>query len=262
VRTILRSRLCSGSWARNLAASDETAKSLLRDSMNAGRLFDLLVPGLYAWGVTVAWPVSNRFASLGSRIFALVAVVALVAGAVLRASSPALARIIGIWFFLASCVAAWALVGSSILPTQLDPVQGLLGSVGWALFAMGWAGQKKIPPGPVEPTPVATQPAVPRKKLPRRSVFMLSAVAVAAAVPMALAWWVTSVERALLAHAVSLAAAIALVAFAADIFDPRTRQAGRALALVRPERRLATAAPALVALVAVILAGAAYSLLR
>jgi len=227
-----------------------------------GRLFDLLVPGLYAWGATVAWPVSHRFASLASRICALVAVVALVAGALLRASSPALARIIGIWIFLAACVAAWALVGSPIAPSHLDPVQGLLGAVGWALFAIGWAGQKKVPPGPVELAPVATRPAVPRKRLSRRSVFVLAAVAVAAAVPMALAWWVESVERALLAHAVSLAAAIALVAFAADIYDPRTRQRERAMALVRPERRLAAAAPALIALVAVTLAGAAYSLLR
>jgi len=225
-------------------------------------LFDLLVPGLYAWGVTVAWPVSHRFASLSSRIFGLLAVVALVVGAALRASSPAIARIIGIWIFLGSSVAAWALVGSPVQPSQLDPVQGLLGAVGWALFAVGWAGQKKVPLGPAEPAPVAVQPAVPRKKIPRRSVVVLGVVAIAAAIPMALAWWVESVERALLAHAVSLAAAIALVAFAADLFDPRTRQIERAAALVRPEKRVAAAAPALIGLVAVALAGAAYGLLR
>jgi hypothetical protein len=232
------------------------------DSANAGGLFDLIVPGLYAWGVTVAWPVSHRFASLASRIFALVAVVALVAGAILRAFSPALARIIGVWIFLASCVATWAVVGSPIAPSQLDPVQGLLGAVGWGLFAIGWAGQKKVPPRPVELAPVASQPAVPRKKLPRKSALVLAAVGVAAAFPMALAWWVESVERALLAHAVSLATAIALVAFAADIFDPRRRSMERAMALVRPEKRLVAAAPALIALLAVALAGAAYSSLR
>jgi hypothetical protein len=240
----------------------DTARSLVRDSANAGRLFDLLVPGLYAWGVTVAWPASHRYAPLGSRIFALVAVVALVAGAVLRASSPALARIIGIWVFVGSCVTAWALVGSPVQPAQLDPVQGLLGAVGWALFAIGWAGQKKIAPGPVELAPVASQPAVPRKKLSRASIFALSAVALFAAVPMALAWWVESVERALLAHAVSLAAAIALVAFAADIFDLRRQQVERAMGRVRPERRLIGAAPTLLALLALLLAGAAYGLLR
>ena len=142
-------------------------------------------------------------------------------------------------------------------------MQGLLGAVGWALFAVGWARPKNVPLGPPEPAPVAAQPAVPRKRIPRRSVVVLAVVAVAAAIPMALAWWVESVERALLAHAVSLAAAIALVAFAADLFDPRARQIERAAVLVRPEKRpVAAAAPALIALVAVALAGAAYGLLE
>jgi hypothetical protein len=245
-----------------VAATEDAAKSTPRISANAGRLFDLVVPGLYAWGVTVAWPVSHRFAPIGSRVVALVALVSLVVGAILRSSSPALARIIGIWGFLLSCIAAWALLGSSIQPARFDPVQGLLGAVGWALFAIGWAGTKKLPPSPVELAPVAAQPAVPRRKMPRGSAYVLAAIALAATVPMALAWWVQSVERALLAHAVSLAAAIALVAFAADMFDPRTRQIERAMPVVRPERRLATAAPALLALLVMMLAGAAYSLLR
>ena len=37
----------------------------------SGKLFDVLAPGLYAWGVTVGWPVSQRFAPLGSRLGAL-----------------------------------------------------------------------------------------------------------------------------------------------------------------------------------------------
>src|SRR5262249_28158755 len=159
-------------------------------------------PGLYAWSVAVAWPVTHRFATLASRIFALLAVVAMVVGAVLRTSSPALARIIGIWIFLGSCVTAWALVGAPIGPSQLDPVQGVLGALGFALFAVAWASEKKLPPGPVEQAPVAVQPAVPRKKLPRRAGFILAGLALAASVPMALAWWVQSIERALLAHAV------------------------------------------------------------
>jgi hypothetical protein len=235
---------------------------LLGDAANAGRLFDLILPGLYAWGVTVAWPVSQRFASLGSRILALIALVALVAGALLRWSSPALARVIGVWIFVLSCIAAWALTGSAMLPSRFDPVQGLLGAIGWAFFAVGWTSHKQLPPSPVEPSPVAAQPAVPRKRMSRASVYVLCVIALAASVPMALAWWVESTERALLAHAISLAAAIALVAFATDLFDPRARQVERAVPVARPERRLATAAPALLALLALMLAGAGYSLLK
>jgi hypothetical protein len=225
-------------------------------------VLDLLVPGLYAWGVTVAGPVSHRLASLSSRIFALIALVALVAGAALRVNAPSIARVIGIWVFLGSSVAAWASVGSPVTPAQLDPVQGTVGAVGWALFAIAWAAAKKPTNAPAEPSPVAAQPAVPRKRLPPSTPFLLAAVVVAACVPMAFAWGVENVERALLAHAISLAAAIALIAFATDALDPRLRRGDGAVGAVRPERRIVDAAPALVALALVALAGAAYSLLR
>jgi hypothetical protein len=92
---------------------------------------------------------------------------------------------------------------------------------------------------------------------------ILGAVALAASIPMVLAWWVQSLERALLAHAIALAVAIALVAFAVDMFDPRSRELEKKLmAPIRPQRRLRRAAPSLVALVVLTLLGAGYSLLR
>jgi hypothetical protein len=237
--------------------------SRLLASAKGGGLFDQLAPGLYAWAVTVAWPVSHRFAPLGSRIFALIAVVALVSGAALTYSSLHLARIVGIWVFLASCMGAWALVSSSIAPLQLDPVQGLLGSLGWGFFAVSWAGQTRDVP---EPRPDPAQPdarVAPRQTVPRSVTHILGAVALAASIPMVLAWWVQSLERALLAHAIALAVAIALVAFAVDMFDPRSRELEKKLmAPIRPQRRLRRAAPSLVALVVLTLLGAGYSLLR
>src|SRR5258707_4771724 len=105
----------------------------------------MLAPGLYAWGVTVGWPVSQRFAPLGARIFALVALVALVAGSALVFTSLMLSRALGIWAFLASCIATWAWYAPALGPLHFDPVQGLLGSVGWALFAISWAGDASTP---------------------------------------------------------------------------------------------------------------------
>src|SRR5882724_11924047 len=96
----------------------------------------MLAPGLYAWGLTVGWPVSLRFAPLGARISALVALVALVAGAALASSAPPLSRVLGIWVFLAACVGAWGWFPQEFGPLCLDPVHGILGSVGWALFAL------------------------------------------------------------------------------------------------------------------------------
>jgi hypothetical protein len=219
----------------------------------SAKLFDVLAPGLYAWGVTVAWPVSHRFAPLGSRILALVAVVALVSGGALMFLTPTLSRIFGIWIFVASCVGSWAFIAPALAPTQLDSVQGVLGAFGWALFAISW--------GSDTPTTTATTTAHPA--LPKTTPLLLTLVALAAATPMLLAWSVQTLERALLAHAVSLAVAIALVAFAVDLFEPRSaaEQAGFA-GFHSPERRLSSALPTLALLAMLAIAGAAYALLR
>jgi hypothetical protein len=235
-----------------------------------GRLFDALAPGLYAWGVTVGWPVSHRFAPLASRIFALVALVSLVSGAALLFSAPRLARAFGIWIFLAACIGAWAMFSPAFSPRTLDPVQGVLGAIGWAFFAISWASDPAAPNAPPSPT-VAAEPtrgagpdrASGRQALPKGAAAALFFIAILAAIPMFLAWSVQTLERALIAHVVSLAAGIALVSIMADRFEPRSRaeQAGFD-ASRKPERRITAALPAIVALTALAVAGAAYTLLR
>lgn len=232
---------------------------------SSGKLFDVLAPGLYAWGVTVGWPVSQRFAPLGARIFALLALVTLVAGSALLFTSPKLARILGIWIFLAACIGTWAWFAPAFGPLHLDPVQGVVGSIGWALFAISWAGDAatapSLPASPSAPRPETSEQR--RGGVPRAAAAVLVLVAIAAAIPMVLSWWVASLERALLAHGVSLAAAIALVAYAVDLFEPRSRveEAGFDAAR-KPERRIAAALPAFVALTALVVLGAVYTLLR
>ncbi|HKQ71313.1 MAG TPA: hypothetical protein VJT73_18345 [Polyangiaceae bacterium] len=227
---------------------------------SGGRLFDLLAPGLYAWGVTVAWPVAHRLSPVGSRVFAFLGLVALVAGAALTFWSPRLARILGVWVFFGSCVAAWGLFSAPIAPASLDPVQGLLGSLGWALFAMGWAD---VPTSPItEPSSHPLTSRVPRQRIPRTVAAVLFVVALAAALPLVLAWWVESLERAVLAHVVALAAAIAIIALAIDIFDPRARRAERRAPRPRQGARLASALPSFLGLFFLALLAAAYALLR
>jgi hypothetical protein len=93
-------------------------------------------------------------------------------------------------------------------------------------------------------------------------MLIMAIVAAAAAIPIALAWWVESAERALLAHAVSLAAGIALVAHAADLAAPVPRDPGPSPPAERPRRRLWRAAWPLVALTGLALAGALFGVLR
>ena len=224
----------------------------------AGQGFsDLLAPGLYAWCITVAWPAAQHLAPVEARLLAGAALASLVGGAVLTRFWPFAARMAGLWLFVACSLGAWAMLGRFIATAHLDPVHGLLGAVGWAAFAIVWGGER----------PALDPPDSPARSLPwpdtrRRAALIVGAVAAAAAIPIALAWWVQSTERALLAHAVSLAAGIALIAHAADLAAPQPREPGPRPPPDRPQRRLFGAAWPLAALAGLALAGAVFSLLR
>src|SRR5689334_18358366 len=219
--------------------------------------FDLVAPGLYVWGLTVAWPAAQKLAPWESRLLATAALVILLAGAGLSRFWPYAARMAGLWLFVGCSVGAWTLLGRSIAPTHLDPVHGMLGSVGWAAFAIVWGGERAPPD--VAPSPRA---ALPWSEARRRTARVMTVVATAAAIPMALAWWVEGAERALLAHAVSLAAGIALLARGVELASPASRESGLPLPIERPQNRLLGAAWPLAALAGLALAGTLFALLR
>jgi hypothetical protein len=238
-------------------ASSVFSPSRLFSSLSGAGIFDLLAPGLYAWGMTVAWPAAQRRAPYPARVLAGAALASLLVCAVLTRVWPRGARIAGVWLFLGASLATWIMLARSIAPTHLDPVHGVLGAVGWAAFAIVWGGERAPPD-----TSEAPARAPPWTDARRRTTLVMSLVAVAASLPMAFAWWVQNTERALLAHAVSLAAAIALVAQAAELASPAPREAGPPPLPDRPRRRLAGAALPLAALVGLALAGALFGLLR
>jgi len=220
-----------------------------------GGPFDLLAPGLYAWGLTVAWPATTRLVPLPTRVFALVALVALVAGAGLAFVAPRLGRIVAIWLFLGASIASWAKAEPSLFLARLDPLQGLLGSFGWALFALSWARQDK---GIPLATSEANAPSAPRQTMPRPLTAMVVLVCAVAALPMVVAWWVKGFERALLAQTIALATAVALLTLGAELADAGAAPPARSV----PTTRLSGAAPALLALGILVALGAAWGLMR
>src|SRR5687768_926946 len=90
-----------------------------------------VVPGLYSWLATVLLPVSQRGASLTSRVFAGVSLAALASAFLLFSSRPRLARALGVYGFVLSCLTAWAFLGPQLQVDQLDPVRSALGAVGF-----------------------------------------------------------------------------------------------------------------------------------
>jgi hypothetical protein len=234
------------------------ALPLVRHAKRSGP-FDLLLPGLYAWGVTVAWPASQRTSSYEVRVLAMAALLALVFGAGLAFARPLLGRIFGIWIFLLASVASWSRIAPALFLARLDPVQGSLGSLGWGIFAWSWARQQKRAADP-DPEVDPSAPS-PRQAMPPHLFPMLVSVAAIAALPMVSAWWVKGLERALVAHVVALAAAIALVSVAADFVEAGARGT-RQLERGEMWRKLRRAAPAFLLLVLTATLGTVWGFLR
>jgi hypothetical protein len=182
------------------------------------RMTDLLLPGLFAWGVTVAWPILVHPSPSLAKLLALLSVLALLSGSVLSIRWPAAARMLGVWSFLALCTCVWASVRPRAGAPILDPLQGIAGSLGWALFALGWAGD-----GGAQPS-VATVPSAradrsfsPRSRLWWGAAWLVAFAIAASLALLALAFWAPGRARAMFAHAAAIAGGVALVGAAAEI---------------------------------------------
>jgi hypothetical protein len=178
-----------------------------------GGLATILLPGIYAWGATVAWP---AFASNGSspvaRTAAAVAAVALFSGPLIARRHLRSGRALGVLGFVGASAAAWGALDAAIRPPQLDSVRGALGALAWGLFALGWGtfpGRTRLPED--DPHAVLSGRLPPRARLPKSVSFGFAALLAAALALPLLAWRVERSGVALLAQAVALAGSVALL---------------------------------------------------
>ena len=168
----------------------------------------MLAPGLYAWLLTVATPVAQREVSLVARVFAAIAVSALVAGVFLESERPKLGRALGVYAFLGAVLGAWCFAGPAIAVGNVDPLRSALGVLGWVLYAFGWGRSRGARVPEDSPNVVAGAPLAPRARLSRAGMPVV-AFAVASALALeALAFRVERQEPALFAHAVATACAL------------------------------------------------------
>jgi hypothetical protein len=158
----------------------------------------LLVPGLYAWSLTVLYPSLSPGASLSARLLALLALPFLFASPFFARDRPGISRLLGIYGFLGACAAAFVAVGPLLSAERLDPYRAALGSVGWVLYAFG-------------------APLHPRGRLPVQSSLLLWFSIVAAVGFLALPFWVDRREHSVFAHAVSVVCALAVLGAAAEV---------------------------------------------
>jgi len=176
-----------------------------------------VVPGLYSWLATVLLPVTQRGATVGARLFAGIALGALIGAYILFSKRGRLARWLGVYVFILSCFMSWALLGAQLRSDQLDPVRGALGAVGFLLHALAWGAQpKNLDDAPLDNL-VAGSPLQPRHRPVRVAPVAFGVGIVLALVPMAVAFGVERPAASLLAHTLALGCALLLVAASIDV---------------------------------------------
>lgn len=194
-------------------APDEPELTAPARPFELGGLATILLPGIYAWGATVAWP---AFAVSGgspvARAAAAVAAILLFTGPLVARRHLRSGRALGVLGFVGASAAAWGALDAAIRPPQLDTVRGALGALAWGLFALGWGtfpGRTRLPEE--DPHAVLTGRLAPRARLPKSISFGFAGLlAVALGLPL-LAWRVERPGVALLAHAAALAGSVALL---------------------------------------------------
>jgi hypothetical protein len=179
---------------------------------------NVLLPGLYAWLTTVAYPTTYRGASSVARITAFMALLALLSGPILALDRPRLGRVFGLYAFVGSSLVTWIALGPLVSVDRLEPVRSALGAVGWAVFALGWGAVRRVDSVPEEdPHVIVGPPLVARSRLAPGAVIILGAGICGSLVPLMLAWRVTRSDHALLAHAVALLCALGIITTASKV---------------------------------------------
>jgi hypothetical protein len=182
-----------------------------QDTPRWGAWVRVLLPGLVAWLMTVLEPARLAGASPIARGAAVLAFVALAAGALLFASWPLLGRVLGLHAFVAFCLVAWSLLGAELSPERIDPVRAGLGAVAWMLFAFGWGHVRER--GPAEDEVAVTGPPLqPRSRLPRTSIAVVLFAVLTSLVLSALAFRVDRPDHAMFGHAAATAAGLLVLA--------------------------------------------------
>jgi hypothetical protein len=217
-----------------------------------------LLAAVVAWSATVAPAVLSRSAPRSAVLVALLALVAGLAGPMLRPHRPRLARHVGLTLFFLLVTGAWLLSSAALEPLRLDPLRASIGAIAWGAFALSWREPWEVDEAatenPSEPGAALLQA---RSALPRGAIFIMTVGVIAGLIFLVLAWNVRDGDRALVAHALAVACAVAIISVAASAAVDRGKRSSRA-----PRRFTPAAGRALLLLFTFVAAGIAVVVLR
>jgi hypothetical protein len=171
-----------------------------------------------AWFITLAPLLRTERASVLVRVLALLAVLPALGGPLLLLRDPRRARQVGLGAFPAVALLTWTLASFDGALGVIDAFRGALGALAWGVLALGWSQPWSLPDAALRTAPLGpTRGLAPRRRVPGAAVAVAVVGAVAAVGCLGLAWLVTSPPRAVLAHALATACAVALLTAAAGV---------------------------------------------
>jgi hypothetical protein len=191
--------------------------SLLARTVSLGSAAQAVVPGIYAWAVTVAPAALQRSATWFAKATALLGLVVLLAGVALEARIGARARYVSVWGLVVTSVLVWITTPSSLGPLRLDEPRGVAGMLGWALFAFASAAPALRRDTDRGSRVIEDDPLPPRTRLRRGDMIYIVGGVVLAVGLQGIGWRVTVPERALLVRVVTLAAGLSLIGAATSV---------------------------------------------
>lgn len=219
----------------------------------------VLVPGAYAWAVSVVPAATSVSASPWARVPALLAFSSLVSGTFLYRDRPRAGYALGIWGFLGLSCVTWLLNADAIRADRLDPWRAAAATVGWLLFSLGWGTPWRAGVHPEDNPRAQLYPKLePRRPATLRTPLTVAIGAVGAAACLLLAWRATEPDRALMMHGLALGSAVALVTTSASLAIAQ----GQKRVELPARQRVAFALPWLMALVALSVIALAWLLAR
>jgi hypothetical protein len=183
----------------------------VRLSPGATRLINIGLPGLYAWYTTVARPAASSDATTSARLTCVLALIALVVGAVSTHTHPRAGALLGVLVFFPLCVATWLSLGDALDTLRHETLASTLGGIGWALFALGWGSVRARAGDAAEPPDAAAGGLAPRSQLARGSLALFGLSILASCALVFLGWSVVRPAHAVLGQTVAVASSVALL---------------------------------------------------
>jgi len=223
----------------------------------AAEVSQVLVPGVYAWFVTVVPAATERPNSGWSYVTAVLAIVLLIVGVSLAKQRPRIGLALGIWGFVLACLITWVITMPALQIERLDPWRAGAGSIGWILYTLGWGTPWRVGGHPEDNPRAQLHPKLEPRKPPRLRTALSVAVGTLGAIAcLLLAWRATEPDRALLLHGAALACSVGIINTAASIGLAQ----GKKRTSAPPKQRITYAFPWIMAIIALMVIAVAWLL--